>query len=266
MPYQDHRCQPFTGAAGPDIALQVTFQRDPFCWSPALGFHRSSKPLRRIGVTLHRGPKKHVYGNALSRTQLVRLGAGAGLSNGGSLPVPENVWRLVEVSDGTGPGLYAKGWLDYPDAAESFARLGADMRHMVDSGAADFLSDNPDAARQWVGEALFRPLVTHPHPALYPARDLLIRATGGPMSPESLAEIGKAEDAAYKSRTMWDTRKGDQWLTYNAAALVRIAQGPDPFGAVRVLCRLVAVTEPTPAETVQWWRRVIGEAVHLAAG
>lgn len=261
MPYEDHVCQPFAGVRGPDIALPETYQRDPWCWSPTLGLHRSSQPLRRFTGALHRGPRKQVHGAALSRGQLVRLGAGAGLSNGGSLPVPENVWRLVEVSDGTN-GLYAKGWLDYPDAAESFARLGADMRHMTDTGAAGFLENTPEAARQWIGDALF-PLVQN-HPKLGPSRSLLWKAMGGPMRPEALAEIGRIEEAAHQSRSMWETRKGDQWLAYNAAGLVRIVHGPNPFGAVRVMCRLVAITEPTPAETVQWWRQVIGSAVQMA--
>lgn len=261
MPYDDHECQPFTGARGPDPALPVMYQRDPWCWTPTLGFHRASQPLRRVPVSLHRGTKKHVHGNALSRTQLVRLGAGAGLSNGGPPLFPENVGRLVEVSDGEVTP-YARGWLDYPDAAESFARLGADLRHMVDTGAADFLAKTPGAARRWVHDAL-HPLV-YAHPALQPWRDRLIRATGQPMDPEALAEIGRIEDAAHKSRAMWEIRKGGQWLDYNAAGVVRIANGSDPFGAVRVMCRLVALTEPSPAETVRWWRGVIGNAVTMA--
>lgn len=261
MPYEDHVCQQFTGARGPDIALPEMYQRDPWCWTPTLGFHRSSQPLRRIAVGLHRGPKKEVHGAALSRTQLVRLGAGSGLSNAGGWPFPENVGRLVEVSDGANT-MYAKGWLDYPDAAESFARLGADLRHMTDTGAADFLANTPEAARTWIGDALF-PLVHQGHPALYPSRDLLWKAMDGPLRPEVLAEIGRTEETAHKSRAMWEARKGDQWLAYNAAGLVRIANSADPFGAVRVMCRLVALTEPTPAETVQWWRGVVGNAVTM---
>lgn len=193
---------------------------------------------------------------SLHQWQAVRLGLGIGTSNGGYIRdvLPENVQRLTEAAIG-------KGWDTYPEAAEAHARLGADMLHMVRAGAAQPLEEDPAAAREWIAGAL-RPFLDSP--ALGPWGERLARLLAAGMSEAELRSYGEEEERAYRSRAMWDGRNPEAWLTYCGGAAVRIIGTQDSFGAVRTVCRLLVITDPTPPQVVQWWRQVLGDAVRIA--
>lgn len=252
----DHKCQAFNGHSGQDPDFPMTYQRDPWCWAPELGFHRRSAPMVRLHPRAKTAGSRAVGKDFLHPWQAVRLGLQLGTSNGSFVrdTLPEYVERLTEAAQG-------KGWDTYPDAAEAHARLGADMLHMVRTEAADSLQKDPRAAREWIAGAL-RPFLGSP--ALGPWGERLGRLLDDDMPEDEMRGYGPQEEQAYRSRAMWAGHDPEAWLTYCAAEAVRIIGLQDPLGAVRPVCRLYVITGPTPPDVVQWWRHVLGDAVRIA--
>ncbi|MFB8242869.1 hypothetical protein ACFC58_40675 [Kitasatospora purpeofusca] len=103
--YRGHTCQLYTGHEDSpydddlvdDPDFRLTFKRNPWCWSPELGFHRARTPHvpeRLAGLT----NGKFVGPAGVNMWQAVRLGAGWGTTDGGGFDPAdwtEQTWRVM---------------------------------------------------------------------------------------------------------------------------------------------------------------------------
>lgn len=174
-----HRCQPYRGfddgngwypdgfMADPEFPLR--YKRDPWCWSPELGFPRSrtpNVPHRLTGLT----GRKFVSNKGLQMWQALRLGAGWGIS---SEPCDDGHWP-------NRPGGSSK-----PSAAggaETWSRSpgSAGWSAATSTAAARRIADDDAFLTGWFRDAILEFL---PHPGLGEWNDVLLRACHGPGAP-----------------------------------------------------------------------------------
>jgi hypothetical protein len=108
-----HRCQSFAGIRGDDPDFPPIYQRDPWCWSPEIGFHRSSRPDQPVTVRVtHR--QRVVTKHAMRTWQAFRLGLGVGTSNSvSSTPASDVLTRPLEACGTWSGDLEPIAWYGY---------------------------------------------------------------------------------------------------------------------------------------------------------
>ena len=107
-----HTCQPFLGDVVDDARFPAAFQRDPWCWTSQLGYHRASAPSVPVELTLAHGRHVVVDADAVRIDQAMSLGLGWGTCN--ALAALDDFLRgFHELAD----------HIDFP-TAEPFTRLG----------------------------------------------------------------------------------------------------------------------------------------------
>lgn len=253
----EHRCQRFSGSRIQDPDFPMIYQRDPWCWSPGLGFHRESAPAVRLypGVS-PRGSQLVDAGN-VSRYQAFVLGIGNGTSNSPrTAPVAEMLARLWEASAGP-------GWDTWKGSAGALAELGRELRRLADNGIQERLSDDDEGRREWF-RAATEPFATSQRLGPWAAR--LTAALSGQLSARQLAEYTAAGEAGYRTGSPAGTDAEQAgWRDYACALTLANITGNRPHhGGMRSTCRAFLLTGPEPRQVVTWWRHVITSAESIA--
>lgn len=243
-------CQKFTGAREADPHFPLKYQRDPWCWSAELGFHRASAP--DIPVQLRAGIGARFAGpDFLIPHQALSLGYGLGTSNMGTRGIDEFVKRFVEIGE----------VVTFPDAA-TFAWFGHAAR-----GYEQLPGECFHEPRRIVQQAVFREayqLMGPPSASLLGpwAEPLRLAANGEAISPELAAWAEATASAGYAGRHAHPDRRRDYAAGHTFHALHAATHG----GASRSLVELFALTRPDPEQATRWLLGV-GDAIarHVAA-
>ncbi|RDI35457.1 hypothetical protein DFR72_1011208 [Lentzea flaviverrucosa] len=107
-----HTCQPFLGDVVDDPRFPAAFQRDPWCWTSQLGYHRASAPSVPVELTLAHDRHVVVNADAVRIDQAMSLGLGWGTCNAPAA-LDDFLRGFHELAD----------HIDFP-TAEPFTRLG----------------------------------------------------------------------------------------------------------------------------------------------
>ncbi|WP_166350596.1 hypothetical protein [Phytoactinopolyspora limicola] len=236
-----HRCQPFAGQAGHSAAFALIYQRDPWCWEPSLGFHRSSAPTRPVELGVSRD--KMVGPDAIHYHQALALGYGHGTSNDSYLDgISPFVYRFCEIGQRirfTDPSPFAV-----------FGRAARDY---------EWLRGAPPEQRHQVHRAVFRAAyqLMRPRPqGLHGWQDVLdYAARGNPASPTLQGWLEARSDEAWQERR---THTGYRELAagHTLRGMVYGTNGGFSRGLVELYC--LALPAERHAAT---WLSAVGSAI-----
>ncbi|MFJ7250102.1 hypothetical protein ACIQWA_36460 [Kitasatospora sp. NPDC098652] len=252
--YRGHTCQPYTGyeehcwhldyRLQDDPDFRITFKRNPWCWSPELGFHRARTPHvpeRLTGLT----DGKFVGPKGMNMWQAVRVGAGWGTNSGGPDPArwKEQTWRVMVAVDYRWSG-----------DLEPVAQLGRLIGALVDGGGQKRIADDDDLLRGWFRDSTREFL---PHPAMGGWNDVLLRACDGQADLEQDGAWVRSQQPAPVPRRPgepepWEYRI-DLWNN-----LVGIAAHP---GGMRIVCEVYKLTQPSPEQAMNWMTTAVRHAL-----
>ncbi|MGK4586226.1 hypothetical protein [Kitasatospora sp. HPMI-4] len=250
--YRGHTCQPYTGHEdspyydGPvdDPDFQLTFKRNPWCWSPELGFHHARTPHipeRLTGLT----NGKFVGPAGMNMWQAVRLGAGWGTNDGGSYQGrwKEQTWRVMVAVD-----------YQWSGDLEPVAHLGRLIGALVDGGGQQRIAGNDELLRGWFRDCTRDFL---PHPVMGAWNDVLLRACNGQANLDQDGDWVSAQKPAPVPRRRgepepWEYRI-DLWNN-----LVGIAAHP---GGMRIVSEVYKLTKPTPEQAMGWMTTAVRHAL-----
>ncbi len=249
----DHRCQPFSGIKTQDPDFPMTYQRDSWCWSPDLGFHRESAPAVRLYPGISPRGSQLVDAGNVHPYQAFVLGIGSGTSNTPrTAPVSEMLARLWEASAGP-------GWETWKGSAGALAELGRQLRRLADNGTQERLSDNDTGRREWFRVAT-EPFATSPRLGPWAAR--LTAGLAGQLTARQLAKYAAEGDAGYQGGAPDGTdAERVKWRDYACSQALANITGERPHhGGMRSTCRAFLLTGPEPRQVVKWWRHVIHSA------
>ncbi|RAJ32832.1 hypothetical protein K353_05830 [Kitasatospora sp. SolWspMP-SS2h] len=243
--YRGHICQPYTGHEDfphaedlvDDPDFRLTFKRNPWCWSPEPGFHRTRTPhisQRLTGLT----NGKFVGPSGLNMRQAVRLRAGWGTCDGGG-PDPargkEQTWRVMVAVD------YRWG-----GDLEPVAYLGQLIGILVDGGGQQRIGDDDALLRGGFRDSTRTFL---PHPIIGDEWNaVLLRVCERRADLERDGAWVRAQVPVPVPRRRgeperWEYRV-DLWNN-----LVGVAAHP---GGMRIVSEVYELTQPAPEQAVVW--------------
>ncbi|MDX5564421.1 hypothetical protein PYK79_15320 [Streptomyces sp. ID05-04B] len=250
-PERGHRCQPYRGfddgegwhhdGLMVDPEFPLLYKRDPWCWSPELGFHRSrtpNVPHRLTGIT----GRKFVSNKGMQMLQALRLGAGWGIS---SEPCDdgdwtEQTWRVFEAVDYRWSG-----------DLEPVARLGQLVGRHVDSGGQDRIADDDALLTGWFRDAILEFL---PHPGLGEWNDVLLRACHG----QGEGDRGWVQQQIPPEPTRRRQRRREEPRVYVWEYMTGTSHHN---GGMRSISATFRMTEPTDAQAMEWMTATMRHAL-----
>lgn len=249
-PEESHHCQPYAGYDDADSwhhgvfladpEFPIPYKRDPWCWSPELGFHRSRTPHIQHRLTGTTG-KKFVSNNGMKFLQAVRLGAGWGINtspNEGEWT--EQTWRVFEAVN------YA-----WTGDLEPVAQLGRIVGQLVDGGGQDRLEDDDPKLRGWFRDAV---LEFMPHPGLGEWNDVLLRACHG-QGERDRAWVRQQipPEPTHRRQQRRDEPRVHVWEYLTGTA--------HHNGGMRSISATFRMTDPTEAQAMEWMTATVRHAL-----
>jgi len=229
---EGHRCQQFSGVRVPDPWLPKKYQDDPWCWSPELGFHRSSDPLNRHRLTQNTGLRS-VTMKSMVGFQAFRLGAGVGITNAGNC-VSEFFERSTEITGGFPlPDIepvaqFASSTKLAFSVADSYDGDGPAFRLAICRAAIEFFVNGLDD--QWAG--------------------LVSSGLADTFSDE---EARSAYDRSHAAYERWQDGDRTEFHGYAMWGLIGSLRSSDfSSGSTRTIARAFALCHPTPGDVVKW--------------
>lgn len=235
--YRGHRCQPFTGYDPhlDDPQFRLAYQRNPWCWSEELGFHRAQAPhvpLVAVGIT----GQSFVGAGGMDFWQALRLGAGWGTSihPQDGVEMTEQTSRVFEVVD--------RAW---EGDLEPVARLGRLAGRVVAGGAQDRIEEDDVLLQGWFRDAVAAFL---PAPHLSSGWNAVLgRAVRGR---HSLGDTAWVEGQVPANG--WDDRV-QVWRYLTGAAAHN--------GGMRSICAVYRGASPSQDEAMAWMMLTLRHAL-----
>lgn len=99
-PEEVHRCGVFIEYEGLETAPAASGDTNPWCWSPAVGFHSPAKPGERVHLILDRPGRVRIE-RSVTASEAVAIGAGLRASDSGSIGsvIGQTLHRLLAFTD-----------------------------------------------------------------------------------------------------------------------------------------------------------------------
>jgi hypothetical protein len=234
-----HRCQPFAGIRSDDPDFPPTYQRDPWCWSPEIGFHRSSRPDQPVTVrAAHR--QRVVTKHAMRTWQAFRLGLGVGTSNAvSSTPASDVLTRPLEACDTWSGDLEPIAWYGYRCRDLTYVNDDEPARRATYVAALRFFL--PGGFGHW--------------------DEVLTRAANGSHSKADVSWANPRGHDGYQRLDAFGVRSGGHRDPEVHAALLDYAAGIVfenlasswvQHGVFRSLARLFLLTDPNEGQLTAW--------------